>query len=210
MWVISPSTKLSLTVVDGIANVLVKDQNWIGGEIVTFTALDEDGAASSIDVVFMQMSPLDSSWMTKPSIDFTAKKTVIAVGEQVQLQASLIGATKYIWTIDGAVPVNATVLDPVVTFSQPGYYSVKLVASNAYGIDSAIKVGYINVVGIKNNDTTVCIGSTISIGVNNPKLEKYMWSNGENTSSITEIITNVTIYFCDQCQRKAHVRSVFM
>ncbi len=55
--------------------------------------------------------------------------------------------TGWQWTFTGGSPSSSTSQNPTVTYSTPGYYTVKLRVSNGFGADSLTKVSYIRVRG---------------------------------------------------------------
>ncbi len=59
-----------------------------------------------------------------------ASDTAVDVGQSVTLAALTSGATVFIWTVDGAVVSNAPAFSQI--FTQNGYVSVVLVASNTF------------------------------------------------------------------------------
>jgi formylglycine-generating enzyme required for sulfatase activity/PKD repeat protein len=56
------------------------------------------------------------------------------------------GITNWSWDFNGDGNPDSTEQNPVVTFSQPGTYTVTLTVSGPYGQDTKVSVGYINVV----------------------------------------------------------------
>ncbi|HMO38541.1 MAG TPA: PKD domain-containing protein [Saprospiraceae bacterium] len=52
------------------------------------------------------------------------------------------------WYFPGGEPINTTVSEPVVTYSQPGFYPVGLVVENFWGRDSIVLENYIEVADI--------------------------------------------------------------
>jgi uncharacterized membrane protein len=53
--------------------------------------------------------------------------------------------TSWSWTFEGGTPGASTAQNPTVTYNTAGTYDVTLVATNAQGNDSEVKVDYINV-----------------------------------------------------------------
>jgi PKD repeat protein len=53
--------------------------------------------------------------------------------------------TSWDWTFQGGTPSTSSTQHPKVTYSIPGTYSVKLVATNAYGSHEMVKQAYISV-----------------------------------------------------------------
>jgi PKD repeat protein len=84
--------------------------------------------------------------LLKPVANFEVNTTV-CVGEQVNFtDKSTNIPNNWEWTFDGANITTSTQRNPVVTYSTPGVYSVKLKASNSSGVDSLTRSNYVNVV----------------------------------------------------------------
>lgn len=89
-----------------------------------------------------------------PKADFTADKTTPTNIETVTFTNKTTGPVfplpTYFWSFTPADyefmgGTTATSRNPKVLFSKPGYYTVKLQASNSSGSDDTIKINYINV-----------------------------------------------------------------
>ena len=189
-WVISQSSKLSFAIENGIVTPKIIDLNWTGYEDITFTAFDEDGAKSSINVVYIQSVPVGSNWLTKPNVNFTTQTSVTGIGQQVEYRASLLGADTWGWILDGASPSTTSVLNPSCVYNIPGTYSVKLIAQNTNGKDSLIKKDFITVFGFVNSDSTVCKGSIVKIKVNVTTLDSYSLNKKQTTSDLVTITSD--------------------
>ncbi len=61
-------------------------------------------------------------------------------------------ATSYSWNFGNGV--NSTLTNPVITYANPGIYTVTLTATNATGSDIETKTNYITVFGIPNTEFT--------------------------------------------------------
>ncbi|MDW8274549.1 MAG: PKD domain-containing protein, partial [Chitinophagales bacterium] len=87
-----------------------------------------------------------------PLADFTADKTSICAGQQVNFTNNTTGNTpiSYSWNFQGGSPATSTDPNPTVTYPNPGTYSVTLTATNANGTNQAVKTGYITVAGVSN------------------------------------------------------------
>lgn len=78
--------------------------------------------------------------------DFTADKKIICENEQVQFTYSGSStAISYLWKIAGANPSSSTLKNPVFTFSNPGFYDVKLRISDGVISDSIVFKKFIEV-----------------------------------------------------------------
>lgn len=86
-----------------------------------------------------------------PVADFSASETQITAGNSVTFtDLSENIPTSWSWTFEGGTPATSTEQNPTVTYSEPGEYTVTLVASNAFGSDTETKTAYISVAAIYN------------------------------------------------------------
>lgn len=79
-----------------------------------------------------------------PLADFTADKTLVSIGEEIQFSDKTTNSPdSWLWNFgDGS---ESTVKNPVKTYLGKGIYTVSLYAKNADGKDTEIKTNYINV-----------------------------------------------------------------
>ncbi|MBO4875387.1 MAG: PKD domain-containing protein [Bacteroidales bacterium] len=98
-----------------------------------------------------------------PVADFSASETQITAGNSVTFtDLSTNMPTSWSWTFEGGTPATSNLQNPTVTYSEPGEYTVTLVASNAFGSDTETKTAYISVAAVYNmsNETIyVCNGT---------------------------------------------------
>ena len=99
-----------------------------------------------------------------PIADFVASETTINMGSSVTFTDMTQNIpTSWSWTFNGGTPATSTEQNPTITYSEPGQYTVTLVATNAYGSDTETKTAYINViypdVVMSNEDLYVCGGT---------------------------------------------------
>ncbi len=94
--------------------------------------------------------------------------------------------TGWQWTFTGGSPSSSTLQNPTVTYSNPGYYTVKLRVTNGFGSDSLTKTSYIRVRGasmalfnIINPPTFTRI--TVSASDTSRTLFNWMKSSQSNT-----------------------------
>jgi len=85
-----------------------------------------------------------------PVADFTADLSspiIVPVGAAVNFfDASTNVPTSWNWNFGGGA-ANSTVQNPSVVFNTIGTYTVSLTATNAFGSDSEVKLGFVQVVG---------------------------------------------------------------
>ena len=86
-----------------------------------------------------------------PVANFSASETQITAGNSVTFtDLSENIPTSWSWTFEGGTPATSTEQNPTVTYSEPGEYTVTLVASNAFGSDTETKTEYISVAAVYN------------------------------------------------------------
>ena len=91
-----------------------------------------------------------------PTADFIADKTIIMAGEPVTFaDASTGGPRERAWTFEGGSPSSSTQKNPVVIYNQDGLYEVSLQVTNEFGVNTAIKTGYIQVGQVGTNDVAL-------------------------------------------------------
>lgn len=78
--------------------------------------------------------------------DFKANATVVCVGTEVTFEdMSFNGVADWDWTFEGGSPASSTASQPVVTYSQPGTYTVSLTVSDQANEMTKTKTSYIHV-----------------------------------------------------------------
>ena len=140
----------------------------------------------------------------KPIVNFTADKTNVQVGSYVYFTDQSSGIpTSWQWYFAGGSPSSSSSANPSAYYSTPGTYSVKLVASNAYGKDSLIKINYITVASPPKpvtsfyaSPTKTTTGSSVYFydnSTNSPTSWKWTFTGGTpsfSTSSYTSVVYN--------------------
>lgn len=100
-------------------------------------------------------------------VEFSADKTRIAPGQTIQFtDQSSNTPTFWIWGFEGADVEDSPLQNPVVTYSDPGTYSVSLSASNSGNQGGLTKENYITVVesleaDFSYNATEIVTGSSV-------------------------------------------------
>lgn len=137
-----------------------------------------------------------------PIANFTATPTQTAVGSPVQLNNTSAGPLlSYEWSFSPADPVvfegdfSDTSKNPIVSFLEPGIYSVSLKASNFFGTNQKTRTDYITI--LDPSSTKDKVSQTNSwISLNNHKIaipqnhiltSAYdVWGRSLNLKSISE------------------------
>jgi endo-beta-N-acetylglucosaminidase D/PKD repeat protein len=94
----------------------------------------------------------------KPAADFSVSKTVAQPGEEIQFTNESSEVTETVeWHFEGGTPETSTELNPVVTYTEEGTYSVTLTAKNSEGEDIEKKEGIITISKDAKNITNVAL-----------------------------------------------------
>ena len=126
-----------------------------------------------------------SATTAKPQANFFSDVRITQTNGTVNFYDSTLNApTNWKWTFQGGSPAASTIMNPTINYPSVGTYSVKLVATNSFGADSIVKIGYINVVNVYNmcagtNSTSASIGTIYDSGGLNGN-----YQNGENCQFI--------------------------
>ena len=132
-----------------------------------------------------------------PSVDFVADNINVNVSQIVNFTDLTQNIpTSWNWTFTGATPSSSTQQNPSVSYGSTGIYPVKLVASNAFGIDSLTKTAYINVVNNFNMCSTSSTTATNGIFYDSGGLTGN-YSNSQNCSFLINpgCATSITLNF---------------
>jgi PKD repeat protein len=115
--------------------------NAMGTYTVTLTATNQFGSDIEVKTDYITVTA-----PVAPIADFVASATDINLNNSVTFtDTSLENPTSWQWTFEGGTPATSTLQNPVVTYTTVGTFDVTLVASNAQGNDTEIKLDYISV-----------------------------------------------------------------
>ncbi len=101
--------------------------------------------------------------------DFTADKTEVAVGSDVQFTDNSFGdVASRTWTFEGGTPASSTEENPVVTYENVGSFDVSLTVTNAEGLThTVLREDYISAAAenvMQNGSWTICDGVFFDTG----------------------------------------------
>ena len=102
--------------------------------------------AQGSDTEIKQGYIIVTNFNAPPIPDFTANKRVIILGDSIifdDISAGII--TNREWTFEGGTPSTSSLIEPVITYNNPGFYPVKLKVSNETNSDSLIRLEYVEV-----------------------------------------------------------------
>ncbi len=115
--------------------------NTMGVYTVTLTATNEFGSDIKVKTDYITVTP-----PVAPLADFVASATDINLNNIVTFtDLTLENPTSWSWTFEGGTPATSTTQNPTVTYTTVGTFDVTLVATNAQGSGTEIKVDYISV-----------------------------------------------------------------
>ncbi len=134
-----------------------------------------------------------------PVANFEANPTSICAGNSVQFTNLSTNATSYNWTFTGGNPSSSTNANPVVIYTNPGNYSVTLIATGPGGSNTMTKTNYITVnpkpnISIYSTRDSICKGDTIIIFATGG--DSYLWSHNLGSQPMVTIMPEIsTTYF---------------
>lgn len=129
--------------------------------------------------------------------DFTTDRTTICVGDAISFEDdSYNAATGWNWSFNGGQPATSTAQNVIVTYNQPGLYSVSLTATDGATNDSEVKTNYIRVLPTPST-IPFWEGFEGYSSLNN--LVNWEVLNQENNNAFT--IENSTGYSGSQCAK---------
>jgi PKD repeat protein len=126
-----------------------------------------------------------------PDANFSATPISGSTPLKVQfIDSSTNGPTSWIWTFGDGSVVNATVQNPVHTYTAAGTYTVTLKVTNAVGSTTKMQVGYITVLPLHSETSTSSItvtspngGESLIEGSN----QTISWTSSGNVGSYVKI-----------------------
>ncbi|MBO7054908.1 MAG: Ig-like domain-containing protein, partial [Bacteroidales bacterium] len=200
-WTTSGSDNLSISIDGGVASVEVLNAFWNGAEAITFYAADEEGLKDSTSVYYSRKVTINEEtvssgsddeltpvvWEGAPVVNIMAMKFIGVPGEQFIIMASMSGYDcTWAWEIEGANGIDQTSLMQMVSFDNPGTYTVKLTVQSADGQHSieVVKENLLTVVGINERTPAICKGDAVTLTATEG-LDSYYWTTGDVKNTTT-------------------------
>ena len=153
--------------------------------IYTVTATDENGCTVTSGSIFISQ-PTDPLTITLDSKDESCN------GDNGEVISDVEGGTTpytYTWS-NGA---NGSI--DLINSLSPGFYSVEVVDGNGCVVNDTIRVNGSDEVFLPGNissfDTTICLGTTFELNVEEKLGFTYVWTNGNDTL-LNSLINNLT------------------
>ena len=209
-WTTSSSDNLSVIIDEGVASVEVLNAFWNGAEAITFYAADEEGLKDSTIVYYSRKVTINEEtvssgsdneltpvvWEGAPVVNIMAMKFIGVPGEQFIIMASMSGYDcTWAWEIEGANGIDQTSLMQMVSFDNPGTYTVKLTVQSVDGQHSieVVKENLLTVVGINERTPAICKGDAVTLTASEG-LDSYYWSTGDVKNTTTARPDATTLY----------------
>jgi len=125
-----------------------------------------------------------------PVAMFTANQRQVDPGQSVEFTDASTGSpSSWQWTFEGGNPSVSTDQNPVVTYDDPGIYSVTLVATNSIGYDTEVRTGYISVRHCFASGECSDYIAGVNLGeINNPNNTCGINGNSDYTSMIASLV----------------------
>ncbi|MCQ2958614.1 MAG: Ig-like domain-containing protein [Bacteroidales bacterium] len=190
VWTASTSENVSVKIKGSYAEIADLNEYWRGAEVITFTAMDQGGLTSSIDVTFYRETTTteeenDFGWYGKPTVSIITSRYQGTPGETFTVIGTFYGTNcSGIWEIEGVEMDNPNDLIQNIAFDSTGSFNAKFIVQ--YGEEQKItdKTENLNVYGVKERTPVICYGME-KLLVATEGVDSYEWSTGETTAFIT-------------------------
>ncbi len=124
-----------------------------------------------------------------PIAYFSADSLNIHTGSSVHFTDNSAGIpTSWNWTFTGGSPSSSTQQNPVVSYTTPGYYTVKLKVSNSFGADSIVRTNYIKVLGAAMSPFSLVSPPSFTRIITSPgntALSNFIWRKTSASPTVT-------------------------
>lgn len=189
VWTASTSENVSVKISGTYAEISDLNEYWRGAEVVTFTAMDQGGLSSSIDVTFYRETQTTEEekifgWYGTPQISIITSRYYGTPGDTFTLIGTFYGSDcSGMWEIEGRELEDPNALIQTLVFDETGYVDVTFTVMNGEGsITTAEET--LGVLGIEERKPGICIGASTTLTASEG-MDSYEWSTGETSSSIT-------------------------
>ena len=195
VWTASTSENVSVVISGNYAEISDLNKYWRGAEVVTFTAMDQGGLTSSMDVTFYREvatseEEKEFGWYGKPTVNIIASRYYGTPEDSFTLIGTFYGSDcSGKWDVEGKELDDPNALIQTLTFDTLGNYDVTFTVM--YGEGETTKIDEVlGVVGIAEREPGICIGD-MQVLTATEGMDSYMWSTGETSQSI-EVDPTVT------------------
>lgn len=135
-----------------------------------YTALDLNGCPTASDTATVTLA-------SPPVVNATASPDTICIGASSVLSSGAGSGLNHLWT-----PTNE--ITSSITVTTAGTYIVEVTDAFCSSRDTVKVYQYPNVPVTLNNDTSVCVVSTMTVVTNQGGFASYLWNTTETTSTI--------------------------
>lgn len=161
-----------------------------GTYTVTLTVGNANGTNS-----ITQTNYITVTTCSNPVASFTPSATSLCEGDCITINNTSTSASTYGWIFNGGTPSTSTSQNPgVICYSTPGTYTIQLIAANGFGADTistTITVGTAPTV-TASADTTIDLGSTVTLTAVGSGSGNYAWSPTSGLTSPGTATTDAT------------------
>lgn len=198
VWSASTSENVSVKFSGNYAEIADLNEYWRGAEVITFTAMDQGGLTSSIDVTFYRMTETTETetefgWYGKPTVNIIVSRYNGTPKDEFTLIGTFYGSNcSGEWTISGTELKDPNALIQNVTFDETGYYDVTFKVQYGEGETTTLNEK-LSVYGVEDRHPYLCIGDSKTLTATDG-VDSYLWSTGETTQSITINPSETTEY----------------
>jgi PKD repeat protein len=115
-------------------------------------------------------------------------QTGVCIDSVLYFYSNSINADSLWWSFQNGSPATSTSINPVVSYSSAGSYSVQLIAKNSYGIDtvnSAVTVYNPPVASFTMSNDTVYTNNPLTLTNTSFNATNQLWVFGDGDSAIT-------------------------
>ena len=143
------------------------------------------GRGSTDDRVGFRVVKTFASNNKAPKAEFWPEKDQVNVAEPVKyINVSMYDPTSFSWEFEGGNPATSTDTEPVVTYTTPGRYQVKLTATNQHGQMEELKLDIIEVGDVSTlptaaftaSKTIICNGASVDFTNTSTGNPTYQWT----------------------------------
>lgn len=148
--------------------------------------------------VFLDNINVDFVPSSSPAVSsFSTASSGVCANTALQLtDHSTNSPTSWSWSATSSAGVtfsNASSQNPTVTFSNPGTYTISLLASNSAGSSTSTKTVTVNALpAVSVNSATICSGQSANLNANGAST--YAWSTGSTGSALSVSPASNTSY----------------
>ncbi|MDP1802621.1 MAG: LamG-like jellyroll fold domain-containing protein [Bacteroidota bacterium] len=139
----------------------------------------------------------DPSCLPVPVASFSITPSIVCPNENIQLQQMATNAPNtWAWQMAGATPSTSPLANPVISFANPGTYTVSLIATNSFGpsapVTQTVTVKPVPNVTTSANNTLICNGNSVVLLASGANT--YTWSNAQTFPAINVSPSVTTTY----------------